>query len=86
MASSCFLFPPLKLFKISSNLFKLQFFNFEERLHQHFFRFRDEQFGFPEFKNDEHQKEWEQLMKRHQRELEELKKKWQEHEPTGRKI
>jgi hypothetical protein len=62
------------------------FEDFEERLHQHFFRFRNENFGFPEFKNDEHQKEWEELMKRHQKELEELQKKWNENETPGKKM
>ncbi len=53
------------------------FEDFEKRLNRHFFRFRDENFGFPGFENEEHRKEWEELIQKHQRELEELQKKWQ---------
>ena len=60
------------------------FENFEDRLNRHFFRFRDEGYGFPGFKNDTHRKEWEELMQKHQKELNELQKKWQEHESPGK--
>lgn len=59
--------------------FDNDFFNdFEEQLNQYFNRFRDNNFEFPGFKNEEHRKEWEELMRKHQQELEELQKKWQE--------
>ncbi|MGC9354439.1 MAG: hypothetical protein ACP5D9_11400 [Mariniphaga sp.] len=62
------------------------FEDFEKRLNRHFFRFRDENFGFPGFKNEEHRKEWEELMQKHQRELEELQKKWQKNDPPDKKL
>jgi hypothetical protein len=75
--------PPEK----SHHKFNEEFFkDFEQRLNQHFFRFRDENFGFPKFKNKEYQEEWEQLMEKHRQEMEELRKKWQEEEHPGRKI
>ena len=64
--------------------FNNRFFeDFEQRLNQHFHRFRDENFDFPGFKNETHQKEWEELMKKHRREMEELEKKWQKEDSAG---
>ncbi|SHF87288.1 hypothetical protein SAMN05444274_11144 [Mariniphaga anaerophila] len=62
-------FPP----GIDEEFFK----DFSERLNQQFYQFNEDNFGFPGFKNEEHRKEWEELIKKHQRELEELQKKWQ---------
>lgn len=60
--------------------------DFEQRLNEHFYRFRDENFAFPGLKNKEYLEEWEQLMQKHQKEMDELRKKWQEKEQPGRKI
>jgi hypothetical protein len=54
------------------------FDDFEERLKQHFFQFREEGYEFPGFKNEEHRQEWEQLIEQHRQELENLRKKWQQ--------
>ncbi len=56
---------------------KKYFKDFEDYLNQYFSRFKEKDYGFPEFRNDEHQKEWEELMQKHEKELEELQKKWQ---------
>jgi hypothetical protein len=60
--------------------------DFEERLNRHYFRFRDENFAFPGFKNEEHRQEWEQLMEKHRRELEDLQKKWDENKSPGKNL
>lgn len=60
------------------------FENFGERLKEHFYRYRDEDFAFPEFKNFQHQQEYEQLLEKHRKELEELKKKWDEQKPKNK--
>lgn len=60
------------------------FEDFEERLNRHFFRFRDENFAFPGFKNEEHRQEWEELMEKHRRELEELQNKWDNNKSPGK--
>ncbi len=60
--------------QIDSHFFE----DFEERLKEHFFQFREEGYQFHEFKNEEHRQEWEQLIEQHRQELENLKKKWQQ--------
>ena len=52
------------------------FEDFEERLKEHFYRYRDEDYVFPEFENFQHQQEYEQLLEKHRKELDELKEKW----------
>jgi hypothetical protein len=60
--------------QIDSHFFE----DFEDRFKQHFFQFRDEDYQFPGFKNEEHREEWEQLIEQHRQELKNLRKKWQQ--------
>jgi hypothetical protein len=61
------------------------FDDFEQRLNKHLYRFRDKHYAFPELKDKEYLKEWEQLMEKHRLELEELRKKWEQKEQEKEK-
>ncbi|QGY47367.1 hypothetical protein GM418_27975 [Maribellus comscasis] len=54
------------------------FEEFEKQLNEHLRNFAPEGFEMPRFKNEEQQKEWQELIEKHKKEMEELKKKWEE--------
>ncbi len=50
--------------------------DFERQLNEMLNNYPLYNFQMPQFRNEEQQKEWEELMKKHQKEMEDLKRKW----------
>lgn len=54
------------------------FEEFEKQLNEQLKKYPLDDFGKPQFKNEDQQNEWQELMDKHKKEIEELKRKWEE--------